>query len=74
MKQPIKIRGHHISCIPRFYHGGYDKTFAKNMKEICMQIRKNPTPNQDTPMQKITDLLSAAEEITTAEVPEEKKD
>lgn len=38
----IKIRGHHLSCIPRFYHGGYDKTFAENMKKIVMQMRKNP--------------------------------
>ena len=42
MKIPIKIRGHHISCPPRFYHGGYDKTFAENMKKIVMYIRKNP--------------------------------
>ena len=29
-------------CIPRFYSGGYDKTFADNMKKICLDIRKNP--------------------------------
>jgi len=38
----IKLRAHHLLCIPRFYHGGYDETFAKNMKNICIQIRKNP--------------------------------
>jgi len=38
----IKIRAHHLACIPRFYHGGYDKTFAKNMKRICLKLRKNP--------------------------------
>lgn len=38
----IKIRGHHLSCIPRFYHGGYDKGFADNMKKIVMRIRKIP--------------------------------
>ena len=38
----IKIRGHHLLCIPRFYSGGYNKEFAENMKYICMQIRKNP--------------------------------
>ena len=38
----IKIRGHHLLCIPRFYSGGYDKKFAENMKEICLEIRKNP--------------------------------
>ena len=41
MKEPIEIRAHHLLCIPRFYRGGYDNNFAKNMKEICMQIRKN---------------------------------
>lgn len=42
MKELIKIRGHHLSCVPRFYHGGYDKKFADNMKKVVMQIRKNP--------------------------------
>lgn len=38
----IKIRAHHLLCIPRFYRGGYNKKFAKNMKRICLKIRKNP--------------------------------
>ena len=38
----IKIRAHHLLCIPRFYSGGYNKEFAANMKKICLQIRKNP--------------------------------
>jgi len=38
----IKIRAHHLVCIPRFYSGGYDKKFADNMKKICLQIRKDP--------------------------------
>jgi len=38
----IKIRAHHLQCIPRFYHGGYNKKFAENMKRICQYIRKNP--------------------------------
>lgn len=38
----IKIRAHHLLCIPRFYNGGYNKIFAENMKEVCLQIRKNP--------------------------------
>jgi len=42
MKNLIKIRGHHISCIPRFYHGGYDGKFAENMQRIVMRLRKNP--------------------------------
>ena len=42
MKKIIKIRGHHLSCIPRFYHGGYDKKFAENMKKTVMRIRMHP--------------------------------
>ncbi len=42
MKEPIEIRAHHLLCIPRFYHGGYDENFAENMKDICQYIRKNP--------------------------------
>ena len=42
MKEPIEIRAHHLACIPRFYHGGYDETFATNMKKVCHDIRKNP--------------------------------
>ena len=38
----IKIRAHHLLCIPRFYSGGYNKKFAKNMKKIVYDIRKNP--------------------------------
>jgi len=38
----IKIRAHHLLCIPRFYRGGYNKKFADNMKQICLEIRKNP--------------------------------
>ena len=42
METPIEIRAHHLACIPRFYHGGYDKRFADNMKRVCTTIRKNP--------------------------------
>ena len=38
----LRIRAHHLLCIPRFYHGGYSKNFADNMKRICSEIRKNP--------------------------------
>jgi len=38
----IKLRGHHLFCLPRFYSGGYDKTFAENIRKICLNIRKNP--------------------------------
>lgn len=42
MKNLIKIRPHHLLCIPRFYGGGYSKEFGKNLKKICFDIRKNP--------------------------------
>lgn len=38
----LRIRAHHILCIPRFYGGGYDKVFGENLKRICLVIRKNP--------------------------------
>jgi len=38
----LKIRAHHLLCIPRYYSGGYDKTFAKMHKKVCRAIRKNP--------------------------------
>jgi|SRR3989344_1611815 len=38
----VKIRPHHLLCIPRFYGGGYNKEFGKNLKKICFKIRKNP--------------------------------
>ncbi len=37
-----KIRAHHLLCIPRFYSGGYNKKFERNLKKICFEIRKNP--------------------------------
>jgi hypothetical protein len=42
MQELIKIRAHHLACIPRFYRGGYNEEFATNMKKICATIRKNP--------------------------------
>ena len=42
MENTIGIRAHQLACIPRFYHGGYDKQFADNMKNICATIRNNP--------------------------------
>lgn len=38
----LKIRAHHLLCIPRYYHGGYNKKFAKQHKKVCLLIRKNP--------------------------------
>ena len=42
MKEIIKLRPHHLLCIPRFYGGGYNKEFGKNLKRICFFIIKNP--------------------------------
>jgi hypothetical protein len=36
------IRAHHLLCIPRFYGGGYNRVFGKNLKQICFAIRKDP--------------------------------
>jgi len=38
----IKIRAHHLLCIPRFYSKGYSEEFGENMKKICFEIRENP--------------------------------
>lgn len=43
MNKKIKIRPHHLLCVPRFYGGGYNKEFGENLKKICFDIRKNPT-------------------------------
>ena len=39
----LKIRAHHLLCIPRYYSGGYNKTFAARHKKVCSDIRKNPS-------------------------------
>lgn len=54
----IKLRAHHLLCIPRFYSGGYDKKFAKNMKKICLEIRKNPAINIKIIIAKPDDLCN----------------
>ena len=56
MFKMIKIRTHHLACIPRFYSGGYDKKFADNMKEICLEIRKNPNTKIKVLVGKLDDL------------------
>ncbi|MBT4377082.1 DUF1284 domain-containing protein [archaeon] len=56
MKKPIKIRAHHLNCIPKFYHGGYNEKFAKNMKKICLEIRKNPNQKIQVVIGKFDDL------------------
>lgn len=55
----IKIRAHHLLCIPRFYHGGYDATFAKNMKSLVQNIRKNPTQRVKIVIGKNDDLCDS---------------
>ena len=42
MEKPIKIRGHHLICLPRHYNGSYDKKSSEHWKKICLNIRKNP--------------------------------
>ena len=56
MDKPIEIRAHHLLCIPRFYHSGYDKKFAENMKKICQNIRKNPDTKIKVIVSKLDDL------------------
>lgn len=43
MENCIRIRPHHLLCIPRFYGGGYSKEFGLNLKKICINIRENPS-------------------------------
>jgi hypothetical protein len=52
----IKLRAHHLLCIPRIYHGGYDKDFAENMKSICLKIRKMPQTKIQVIIGKLDDL------------------
>ena len=54
----IRVRAHHLLCIPRFYRGGYNEKFAKNMKKICMQIRKNPDTKIKIVVGKADDLCN----------------
>ena len=54
----IKLRAHHLLCIPRFYRGGYDTKFAKNMKKICIKIRKNPNKKIKVIVAELDDLCN----------------
>ncbi|MEK6820228.1 MAG: DUF1284 domain-containing protein [Nanoarchaeota archaeon] len=38
----IKLRAHHLLCIPRFYGRGYNGQYEKSFEEICRTIRENP--------------------------------
>ncbi len=52
----IKIRAHHLPCIPRFYSGGYNKRFAENMKQICLEFRNNPNTKIRILVGKVDDI------------------
>ncbi len=67
MKKLIPIRAHHLLCIPRFYHGGYDKRFAKNIKKICMQIRKKPDSSIKLISSKLDVLCKSCPHATSGE-------
>jgi len=55
----IKIRAHHLLCIPRFYRGGYDEKFANNMKDVVQSIRKNPNQKVKIAIGKNDDLCNS---------------
>lgn len=38
----LKIRAHHLLCIPRFKGGGHSKEAGRNFRSICKQIKNNP--------------------------------
>ena len=38
----IKIRAHHLLCIPRFKGGSYNKEMGDKIFEIQKEIKKNP--------------------------------
>jgi len=59
MTNIIKIRAHHLLCIPRFYRGGYDEKFAKNMKNAVQNIRKNPNQKVKIVVGKNDDLCDS---------------
>lgn len=35
----LRIRPHHLNCIPRFEGKGYSEAFCENMKKIQQQIK-----------------------------------
>lgn len=38
----MKIRAHHLLCIPRFRGGGYSKEAGRHLRSTCKSIRENP--------------------------------
>ena len=39
---PIKIRGHHLLCMPGFRGLGYNERFVRNLAGIVSAVRENP--------------------------------
>ena len=38
-KSPIKLRGHHLICLPFFTGDGYNPEFIRNLKEILIRAQ-----------------------------------
>jgi hypothetical protein len=38
----LKIRAHHLLCIPRHCTSGYNRVYTNNLNRVCSEIRKNP--------------------------------
>ena len=53
----IKLRAHHLLCLPRCYSGGYNKIFAIRQKQICASLRKNPNQKIKV-VRKVDDLCA----------------
>jgi hypothetical protein len=51
----LKIRAHHLLCIPRYYSGGYNKEFGKRHMQVNKSLRKNP--NQKVKIIRDLDVL-----------------
>lgn len=42
VKRKMKIRAHHLLCIPRFKGGGYNKNIRDKIRDIQKKIKENP--------------------------------
>jgi len=40
--EKLRLRPHHLLCIPRYFRGGYNKEYADNFRRICFSIREKP--------------------------------
>ena len=41
LKNPSKIRAHHLLCMLNFRGGGYNRNFVKNMKRVVKRLSSN---------------------------------